>query len=97
MSDIATLIERIELLRDGQPLPGDETPSPVLGNKGAIAHNTASLRCSSIAVYAKVQPINRRLACELIDNVETILAALQYWRERQASLSGTAVVRAEAA
>lgn len=80
MADVPTLIERIELLIEGEPLPGDDAPSRVLRNVGAMARNTAAIRCMNPAVTAqlrRIQPIDPRLACELVDNVDTILAGLR--------------------
>lgn len=85
MSDVSTLIERLELLVEGQPLPGDEKPAQPLGTVGRLAENTASVRCMHPATTAHlkhIQPIKQRLACELCDNVETVLAALRYWQQR---------------
>lgn len=82
MTDVATLISNIELLEARQPIPGDERPVPIFGSVGRIRENDAALRCSSLASHAGVQPIPSRLACELVDNLPTILAALRYWLER---------------
>jgi hypothetical protein len=85
MADVSTLIDRVERLRDGVPLPGDEDFHIGRFTRGFWAQNDADVRCGSLAVHAKKQPINRRLACELCDNVETILAALRYWEMSHAS------------
>jgi hypothetical protein len=84
MADVVTLIEHLELLQAGEPLPGDELPYPGLGTRGAVRRNKASLRTSNLAIYAKVDPVPSRLACELFDNLDTILVALRYWRDRHA-------------
>lgn len=82
MADVATLISNLELLEAGQPLPGDERPVPIFGSVGRIRANDAALRCGALAAFAGVLPVPSRLACELVDNLPTILAALRYWDER---------------
>lgn len=81
MSDVPTLLARIEALQSGDPLPGDLDPVPVFGTKGAIRENDAAVRFISFAP-SSVDRIPPRLAAELYDNVETIKAALRYWAER---------------
>ncbi|SMF70625.1 hypothetical protein SAMN06295910_1911 [Allosphingosinicella indica] len=84
MADVATLIGRLELLRDGEPLPGDNDHIPVFGTKAVIRYNEAHIRFSALAGYyhRDVQRICPRLASELADNLETILTALRFWQSR---------------
>ena len=82
MADVPTLIDRLERLESGEPLPGDDIPLPGLGTVGRVRENTASLRCGSLARYSQVSPVPSRLACELVDNLDTIMAALRFWHLR---------------
>lgn len=86
MADVATLIERIESLRDTGCLPDDGEVGRFATNKGYWRRNLAVCRVMSSSMtahHSDVRPIDPRLACELVDNVETILSALRYWRERK--------------
>lgn len=81
MADVPTLLARIEALQSGDPLPGDLDPVPVFGNKQRIRENDAAVRFTNWVPFG-VDPVPKRLAAELYDNVETIKAALRYWAER---------------
>jgi hypothetical protein len=79
MGDVSTLISRLELLGDGQPLPGDDIAVPGFGTRGRVRTLQAECRMISIGDGNRLPA---RLACELIDNLPTILAALRYWKTR---------------
>lgn len=81
MSDVPTLLARIEALQSGDPLPGDLDPVPAFGTRGRCRENEAAVRFIGWGPPG-VDPIPKRLAAELYDNVETIKAALRYWAER---------------
>lgn len=83
MADVATLISNVELLEAGQPLPGDDKAVPIFGTVGNIRATDAGARCGPLAhLHEGTRAIPSRLACELVDNLPTILAALRYWNER---------------
>lgn len=79
MADVSTLIDRLEALRDGEPLPGDEEKYGGL-DRGFYRRNTAEIRCMAHNLGNHPSPVPARLACELYDSLPTILAALYYWR-----------------
>lgn len=80
MTDVATLIENLELLRDGLPLPGDDEKCG-WHTFGDAARLEADVRITCAAISKHPNPINSRFACELVDNFDTILAALRYWNQ----------------
>lgn len=75
MSDVATLLNRLEALSAGEPLRGDDAPS-VIGTRGRLEHTNAACRVMNVAISGRPDHIPARLACELVDNLDTILAAL---------------------
>ncbi|MDR6851041.1 hypothetical protein J2Y54_000534 [Sphingomonas sp. BE123] len=86
MADVATLISNLELLEAGQPIPGDERPVPIFGTVGNIRATDAGARCGALAsMHIGSRAIPSRLACELVDNLPTVLAALRYWHERHSN------------